>query len=268
VKRGVWDLEGSIAVVTGALGNLGPVWAAALLEAGASVVGLDLPEAKMSDTFAELQDRHRGRLRLVRGDVTDRSSLVEARSACREAAGRATILVNNAGIDAPPAVLQRTHAIEDLPAELSRAVFEVNTLGTLQATQVFGTDMVEARRGSIVNVASLYAAVAPDQRFYDHIEPTFLKPPAYGASKAAVVSLTKYFATLWGPFGVRVNAISPGGVLGGQDEQFKAKYAARVPMGRMALPADLAGPLVFLASDASRYVTGVNLMVDGGFTAW
>jgi NAD(P)-dependent dehydrogenase (short-subunit alcohol dehydrogenase family) len=95
-----------------------------------------------------------------------------------------------------------------------------------------------------------------------------LKPPAYGASKAAVVNLTKYLATAWGPYGVRVNALSPGGVLGGQDEPFKRKFSDRVPLGRMAVYQDLIGPLQFLASDASAYVTGIELRVDGGFTAW
>jgi NAD(P)-dependent dehydrogenase (short-subunit alcohol dehydrogenase family) len=130
--------------------------------------------------------------------------------------------------------------------------------------------MVAARRGSIINIGSLYASVAPDPRFYDHIksDPPFLKPPAYGASKAAVVNLTKYLATAWGPYGVRVNALSPGGVLGGQDEPFKRKFSDRVPLGRMAAYQDLIGPLQFLASDASAYVTGIELRVDGGFTAW
>jgi NAD(P)-dependent dehydrogenase (short-subunit alcohol dehydrogenase family) len=130
--------------------------------------------------------------------------------------------------------------------------------------------MVAAGRGSIINIGSLYAGVSPDERFYDHIpgDPPFLKPPAYGASKAAVVNLTRYLATLWAPHGVRVNALSPGGVLGGQDEEFKGKFCHRVPMGRMATAEDLHGPLLFLASRASSYVTGTELMVDGGFTAW
>jgi NAD(P)-dependent dehydrogenase (short-subunit alcohol dehydrogenase family) len=124
--------------------------------------------------------------------------------------------------------------------------------------------------GSIINIGSLYASVSPDQRFYEHLpgDLPFLKSPAYGASKAAVVNMTKYFATLWGDRGVRVNALSPGGVLAGQDEQFKAKYSARVPLGRMAVADDLKGPLLFLASRASSYVTGHELRVDGGFTAW
>src|SRR6185436_6361763 len=132
-----------------------------------------------------------------------------------------------------------------------------------------GAAMRDEGRGSIVNIGSLYATVAPDPSFYSHLpgDPPFLKPAAYGASKAGVLHLTRYFARLWGPHGVRVNALSPGGVIGGQDPEFLAKYCARVPLGRMAETADLGGPLVFLASDASRYVTGHELRVDGGFTA-
>jgi NAD(P)-dependent dehydrogenase (short-subunit alcohol dehydrogenase family) len=124
--------------------------------------------------------------------------------------------------------------------------------------------------GSIINIGSLYASVSPDPHFYDHLAGSapFIKSPAYGASKAGVVSLSKFFSTHLAGQGIRVNTLSPGGVLGGQDEQFKAKYGARVPLRRMAEADDLKGPLVFLASPASSYVTGHELRVDGGFTAW
>ena len=172
--------------------------------------------------------------------------------------GAPSILVNNAGIDAPPGRADGAGFQETL---------EVNVAGVFNATQVFGQAMCEAGRGSIVNIGSLYASVAPIPSLYDHIEPPFTKPAAYGASKAAVINLTRYFARLWGPCGVRVNALSPGGVLGGQDAEFVRKYVERVPLGRMADPGDLVGALVFLASDASAYVTGHELRVDGGFTA-
>ncbi len=262
-------LEGRVAVVSGALGRLGPVWCGALLDAGATVVGLDLPGAPLSRPFEELQQCWSERLRLFRADVLDRGSLDQARRQCADTVGDPVILVNNAGIDQRPGVTQ-TYRTEDLPADLFRRVLDVNVIGAFQAIQVFGPGMVQGRRGSIINIGSLYASVSPDARLYDHLEadPPFLKPPAYGASKAALVNLTRYLATHWGPSGVRVNALSPGGVEGGQDPEFKRKFTSRVPLGRMARAEDLRGPLTFLATDASAYVTGIELRVDGGFTAW
>jgi len=230
-------LSGRLAIVTGASGNLGPVWIDALQGAGARVVGIDL---RPEDGVLE-------------ADVTDRASLARV----LEQTGPPAVLVNNAGIDAPPGgdggdFLQ---------------TLEVNVAGLYNATQVFGEAMCDAGGGSIVNIGSLYASIAPIPSLYDHIDPPFTKPAAYGASKAAVVNLTKYFARLWGPQGVRVNTLSPGGVRGGQDGEFVRRYSERVPLGRMAEPGDLVGALVFLASDASAYVTGQELRVDGGFTA-
>jgi NAD(P)-dependent dehydrogenase (short-subunit alcohol dehydrogenase family) len=269
--KNLFCLEAEVAVVTGALGKLGSIWIEALLEAGASVYALDLVNASVSEDFSKLQKRFdETRLKLDHTDVRDRQSLEEACSNCIAAFGTPTILVNNAGIDRPPANSAKGYRLGDIPFDENREIFEVNTLGLFLVTQVFGTRMAEAGRGSIINIGSLYAGVSPDERFYDHIpgDPPFLKPPAYGASKAAVVNLTRYLATHWAPHGVRVNALSPGGVLGGQDEEFKRKFCNRVPMGRMATAEDLRGPLLFLASQASSYVTGTELLVDGGFTAW
>jgi len=267
----VFSLDSKIAVVTGALGKLGPVWIEALLDAGASVFALDLAQTPLSKAFNALQSRYgKDRLLLDRTDVRNRRSLEDACCNCVETLGVPGILVNNAGIDSPPTNSSRGYRLEEIPLEVNREIFEVNTLGLFQVAQVFGSRMVAAGQGSIINIGSLYASVAPDGRFYDHIpgDPPFLKPPAYGASKAAVVNLTRYLATLWAPYGVRVNALSPGGVLGGQDEEFIRKFCDRVPMKRMATDQDLCGPLIFLASLASSYVTGTELVVDGGFTAW
>ena len=266
-----FGLDGRIAVVTGALGNLGPVWTEALLEVGATVVGLDLPDAKPNVAFAKLQSVYgESRVTLIGASVADRAALTAARDRVTASFGVPHVLVNNAGIDQPPSPSGGGYRLDEIPLEINRRIFEVNTLGLFQVAQIFGTEMVKAGRGSVINIGSLYASVSPDPRFYDHIvtDPPFLKPPAYGASKAAVVNLTKYLATAWGPRGVRVNTLSPGGVLGAQDDQFKQKFCDRVPLGRMAVYQDLIGPLQFLASDASAYVTGAELRVDGGFTAW
>ena len=269
--KNLFGLDAEVAVVTGALGKLGPIWIEALLDAGASVCALDLAAASVSEDFSSLQKRFdENRLKLYRTDVKDRQSLEAVCSNCIAAFGIPSVLVNNAGIDRPPANSAKGYRLEDIPFEENRDIFEVNTLGLFLVTQVFGKHMANAGRGSIINIGSLYAGVSPDQRFYDHIpgDPPFLKPPAYGASKAAVVNLTRYLATHWAPHGVRVNALSPGGVMGGQDEEFKRKFCSRVPLGRMATAEDLRGPLLFLASQASAYVTGIELLVDGGFTAW
>ena len=239
-------LAATVAVVTGASGRLGPVWIETLAEAGATVVGLDLAEGDG----------------VIAADVTDRATLDAARRQIEAEHGTVGVLVNNAGIDQPPD--PAAGGAETL--ERFRQTVDVNLAGTWNAIQAFGPAMVEAGRGSIVNLGSLYATVAPEPRFYDHL-PGFVKPAAYAASKAGVLQLTRYFARLWGPHGVRVNALSPGGVRATQDPEFIEKYCARVPLGRMAEPDDLRGPLVFLASDASRYVTGHELRVDGGFTA-
>ena len=269
--KDLFSLKGDVAVVTGALGKLGPIWIETLIEAGAQVFALDHPNARVPEAIKKLQAHYDDRrLRFASADVRERLALETASQQCLDAFGVPSVLVNNAGIDQPPGQLEQSCCLEDIPFELNREVFEVNALGLFLVTQVFGGQMVKAGRGSIINIGSLYASVAPDSRFYDHIKcnPPFLKPPAYGASKAAVVNLTRYLATLWAPCGVRVNALSPGGVSGNQDPEFRRKFCERVPLGRMADASDLRGPLLFLASVASAYVTGIELVVDGGFTAW
>jgi NAD(P)-dependent dehydrogenase (short-subunit alcohol dehydrogenase family) len=227
------------AVVTGALGNLGPVWCDALAGAGYDVVRIDV----------------RGGDGVESADVTDRAAL----TAVLERVGTPAVLVNNAGIDQPPG-----EGGELPPDDDFLRVLDVNTRGTYVASHVFGTAMQRAGGGAIVNIGSLYASISPIPALYEHI-PGFVKPPAYGASKAGVVQLTKWLARHLAP--VRVNALSPGGVRGGQDEEFLRKYNERVPLGRMAEPDDLVGPLLFLVSDGARYVTGHELRVDGGFLA-
>jgi NAD(P)-dependent dehydrogenase (short-subunit alcohol dehydrogenase family) len=233
------------------------VWIKALAEAGATVVGIDLREIQVAGAVA-----------VQAADVRDVTAIAAIADLVASEHGEPRILVNNAGIDQPPKP-GGSGGLEDIPLDDFRGVLDVNVAGMFNVTRAFGLRMAAAGRGSIVNIGSLYAGIAPEPSFYDHFpgDPPFLKPAAYGASKAGLLHLTRYFARLWGPHGVRVNALSPGGVRGEQDPEFLRKYCARVPLGRMAEPEDLAGPLVFLASDASRYVTGHELRVDGGFTA-
>ena len=263
------DLDGKVAVVTGALGLLGPVWSSALVDAGAIVVGLDLEKGDRENNFSKLMKEYPDRVGFVTVDVTRRSTLDKALTIIKKKWGVPGILVNNAGVDQPPVAQKKGFLLADIPFEVGRKILDVNLLGAFQMMQVFGSEMVRAGTGSIVNIASHYALVSPDPSFYTHIksEVPFLKPPMYGPSKAALLQLTRYMAVLWGKYKVRVNSISPGGVFNSQDPKFVRKYSARVPLGRMAEREDLGGPLVFLASEASSYVTGANLVVDGGFTA-
>ena len=265
-----FTLAGRVAVVTGACGKLGAVWVDALLEAGASVAALDLPGAKPTAAFESVASRAGGSVRRFDCDITDRASIETAAAHVAADLGEPSILVNNAGIDQPPDSPADRHLLHELPAGEFRRMVEVNLIGTFQMIQVFGERMAVHGGGSIVNIGSLYASVSPDPHFYEHLAGSapFIKSPAYGASKAGVVNLSKFFATHWALQGVRVNTLSPGGVLAAQDDQFKTKYSARVPLRRLAEPEDLKGPLIFLASPASAYVTGHELRVDGGFTAW
>jgi NAD(P)-dependent dehydrogenase (short-subunit alcohol dehydrogenase family) len=249
-------LDGALALVTGASGNLGPAWIRALAGAGARVIGIDTRDSEVE-----------GAVRVERADVRDRPALEAIAERMIAEDGAPHVLVNNAGVDQPPVPGARAAQVEDVEIADFLRVLDVNVAGTFNVTAVIGSRMEAAGRGSVINIGSLYAGIAPDPSFYDHMDPPFLKPAAYGASKAALVNLTRYFARLWGPRGVRVNALSPGGVLGAQDAEFMRKFTARVPLGRMADATDLVGPLLFLASDASRYVTGQELRVDGGFTA-
>lgn len=255
-------LDGAVAVVTGAAGKLGTDWVTGLVEAGACVLALDVANADAAGGDGDT-------VVTCRADVTDRADLDRAAKLCERRLGAPTILVNGAGIDQPPVAGATRHRIDELPVDEFRRVLDVNLVGAFQAAQVFGMPMAQAGSGSIINIGSLYATIAPDPTLYDHIpgDPPFLKPPAYGASKAGLLQLTRYLARLWGPSGVRVNMLSPGGILGGQDDEFRRKFEARTPLRRLGRADDLIGALVFLASDASSYITGSELRVDGGFTA-
>lgn len=267
-----FKLDGQVAVVTGGQGKLGGLWTQTLLEAGASVAVLDLPQAPISETQKQLQQTYgNNRVLFVKANITEKAELEAARDEIETQLGVVSILVNNAGIDQPPSQDVKMYHLYDVPQALFQQVLEVNITGAFMAMQVFGESMIAHRiSGQIINIGSLYASVSPNTALYSHIpsDPPFLKPPAYGASKAALYNLTQFFATHWAPQGIRVNMLSPGGIEGGQDPQFKKKFCERVPMNRMGELQDLQGPLLFLASDASGYVTGINLKVDGGFTLW
>ncbi|HXQ29146.1 MAG TPA: SDR family oxidoreductase [Gemmatimonadales bacterium] len=269
----LFSLEGRTAIVTGAVGLLGRQHAVALADAGANVVLVDLAQSAVEALAAELKPAATGEIVPVGADVTDPASLAAARARVAERFGRIDVLVNNAAVnDKVEAPEQGAEAarFENFSLEQWRRVLDVNVTGVFLPSQIFGALMAEQGGGSVINIASTYALVGPDPSLYacpDGSQP-FVKAPAYPASKGAVLALTRFLAAYWGRRAVRVNALVPGGVANGQDPAFIARYAARTPLGRMAAPDDYRGALVFLASDASRYMTGSLLVVDGGFTAW
>jgi NAD(P)-dependent dehydrogenase (short-subunit alcohol dehydrogenase family) len=264
----LFSLRGRTALVTGAAGLLGREHALALAEAGATVVAGDIDADACGRLAGTLPSPALG----VRLDVTDPESIRSVGSLAEARFGRIDILVNNAAMNdrfEDPALSARLSMFEQYPLDMWKKVMEVNVTGVFLCCQVIGNRMAERGGGSIVNIASTYGIVAPDQSIYRSADgrQDFYKSPSYPASKAAVIALTRFLGAYWGGKGVRVNALSPGGVENGQERRFVDNYSARTPMGRMAKPGDLRGALVFLASEASAYMTGANLVVDGGWIA-
>lgn len=256
-------LDGKTVVLTGAAGIIGTEAVLTFVEAGARVCAIDRNTALIRQ---KLGPEH-GALMHCAADVTSRESLLKARKKLESKWGPADALLNNA------AAKSRNffEPFESFPLEDWNEVMSVNLTGAMLAAQVFGSAMAERGYGSIVNTLSIYGIVGPDQRIYEgsmYLGRPINTPAVYGASKAGLWGLTKYLATYWGSRGVRVNAVTPGGVSSGQNDVFVQNYSSRVPLGRMAEAADVASAMRYLASDASKYVTGHNLVVDGGWTAW
>ena len=265
----LFDLTNKTAIVTGACGLIGRKHCEALAQAGANVVVADLNAEACASVAAELPG---GPHLPVSVNVTSPESLATARDQILAQFGHIDVLVNNAAINdmfENPAMAADLSKFENFPLDTFRQVLEVNVTGMFLASQVLGTPMARQGNGSIINVASTYGIVGPDQSIYRNEagEQTFYKSPSYPTTKGAVVNFTRYLAAYWGKDGVRVNTLSPGGVENSQDEFFIKQYSAKTPLGRMAAATDYQGAVVFLASDASAYMTGANLVVDGGWTA-
>jgi NAD(P)-dependent dehydrogenase (short-subunit alcohol dehydrogenase family) len=279
-----FSLAGRVAVVTGAAGLLGRRHCRALAAAGARVAAVDLSAGDAEAVVREVEEASRvgggeeaagagGRAAGFAADVTRPEAVRELLAAVLARFGGVDVLVNNAALNDKVEVPRDPGDVlrfENYPLDRWEAEMRVNVTGTFLCCQVVGGEMARRGRGSIVNIASTYGVVAPDQSLYARADgtQTFFKSAAYPASKGAVLALTRYLAAYWGRAGVRVNALSPGGVENGQPAEFVARYAERTPLGRMAAADDYEGALLFLASDASAYMTGANLLVDGGWTAW
>jgi len=270
--REVFDIADRVIIVSGGMGQLGRQYSLALADRGAKVAILDVAveENRVIERYGErCRDEN---LLFVSADITERQSIEAALGQVKDRWGPPHGLINNAALDSPPnAPAEENGPFETYPEKSWDDVMKVNVKGTFLCCQVIGRELASAGRGSIVNICSTYGIVSPDQRIYEYRrkggEP-FFKPVAYSASKSALLNLTRYLATYWAGRNVRVNTVTLGGVFNNQDEEFLKGYCARVPLGRMAREDEYNGVMVFLMSDAAAYMTGSNLVVDGGWTAW
>lgn len=267
-----FSLKGTTALVTGAAGLLGRQFSRALGEAGAAVVVADLDE-KAAQEQAEALRADTMEALAVSVDVTQPGSVASMVVQAVEAFGGLDVLVNSAALDPKfdPENLQgqSANAFEDYPLDSWNKAMDVNLTGMFLACQAAARQMVKQNRGVMINICSTYGLVGPDQRLYERPDgPRQYKPVYYSVSKAGVLGLTRYLATYYAGKPIRVNALTPGGVYNQHDETFLRGYSARTVMGRMAEPDEMKGAIVFLASDASSYMTGANLVVDGGWTVW
>lgn len=264
----MFDLDDRIVIVSGASGQLGGEYCRSLLEAGARVVATDVIQPNI-DFDQTMQDR----LLQLAMDITSRVGMEGVLAKVRTHWGEPNVLVNNAAIDAPPgAGEQETGPFEDYPESSWDQMMDVNLKGMFLSCQVFGASMAKCGGGSIINIASIYGILSPDQRIYEYRAEKsgkpFYKPITYCVAKSGVLNMTRYLATYWARQGVRVNTLTLGGVFNDQEEEFLAGYNNKVPLGRMARADEYNGAVVFLASDASSYMTGSNLVIDGGFSSW
>jgi NAD(P)-dependent dehydrogenase (short-subunit alcohol dehydrogenase family) len=265
----LFDLHERVAIVTGGAGLLGYHHGAILASAGARVVLLDLPAANPQSRARQIADEYGSEVLGLESDITSESSLEYARNLILERFGRIDILINNAANN--PKVEDGNTSwsrLENFSLQMWEADIRVGLTGAFLCSRVFGSEMAKRKSGVILNVASDLALIAPDQRLYriegvpEDQQP--VKPVTYSVVKTALIGLTRYLATYWSSANIRVNAISPGGVFNGQPEVFLSRLKQLIPMERMANKDEYQGAILFLCSDASSYMTGANLVIDGG----
>jgi NAD(P)-dependent dehydrogenase (short-subunit alcohol dehydrogenase family) len=270
----LFNLSDRVAILTGGAGMLGQEYALALAQAGAHVVIADINRLEADKLADKVASQSGVEALSVETDVSRKASVEAMVSRSLAVFGRVDILVNNAALDPKFDVqhaVDHVNAFEDFPLELWNQGLAVNLTGMFLCAQAVARPMLAQGKGIIVNVSSTYGLVGPDQRLYEHDDPKApreYKPVVYSVTKSAVLGLTRYLATYWAGKNLRVNALTLGGVFSGHDEEFVRRYSYRTPLGRMARRDEYCGALLFLVSDASSYMTGANLVIDGGWTAW
>jgi len=264
--RKMFDLTGKTAVVTGGTGILGRCFCAGLAEFGANVVIIDIDDSTVVNFAQELSSNYGVKTLGIKCDISSPKEVKDAIKFIVDKMGLIHILHNNAQGKSAPV------AFEECSLENWRMSSSVNEEGYFLMAQAIGKQMIKQNiGGSIIQTSSIYGIMGPDHRIYKNssLNGNLMGSPAvYSFTKSGVIGLTKYLATYWSDKNIRVNTLTPGGVKSEQNEVFIKQYSHRIPMGRMALREEIVGALIYLASDASSYVTGQNIVVDGGLEAW
>ena len=276
MTQDLFDLTGRVAIITGGAGLLGRQHAAVIAEAGGHVVLADLSAEQAAMAAAEHSSASGVEAVGVGADITVKADVERMVAEALARFGRVDILINNAAMTVKGGGARSGEyfaRFEDYPQELWDRALQVNLTGTFLCCQAAGRQMVAQQRGVILNIASDVGTISPDHRIYEgvvspHTGQPFNTPASYATTKAGVINLTRYLATYWANAGIRVNALSPGGVYAEHDPRFVRNLTERIPLGRMARKDEYRGAVLFLVSDASSYMTGANLIVDGGRTAW
>ena len=272
----LFDLTGQVAIITGGAGMLGMQHAAAIAGAGGHAVIADLSREAVDLSARQISGTYQVEALGVQVDVTSKNQVEAMVASAAKKFGRVDILINNAALTVKGGgeLAENYFApFEDYPLDLWEKALQVNLTGAFLCCQAVGKLMVTQRSGVILNIASDVGNISPDHRIYEGVThpvtgKPFNTPVGYATTKAGLINLTRYLATYWARQGIRVNCISPGGVEAGHDPQFVKNIIERIPLGRMARANEYQGAVLFLVSAASSYMTGANLIVDGGRTAW
>ena len=260
----LFDLSNRVVIVTGAAGNLGSKYAEGLTQAGANVVLADIDYTACKKLGKDLESKYSIPNMAIKLDLNDKSSIKKMVLKTVKQFSKIDVLINNAAYQGTKKT--RKIKFEDFPLDEWNKAVSVNLTGVFLTCQEVGKIMVKQKYGNIINIASTYGLVAPDQRIYGISGQN--AAAFYSTTKAALLNLTRYLASYWNRTGIRVNSLSPGGVENSQESNFIKKYSEKTMLGRMAQKDEYVGAIIFLSSDASSYMTGSNLVIDGGWTAW
>lgn len=262
----LFSLKNKKIIITGGLGNLGVQYIKALEAYGAEIGVFDIASNDRFEKFF----KNKPNIKYYYTDITSKDSINKSFNCFLDDFKKVDVLINNAAIDFPPESLNEEETrFENLDEKLWDKTFDVNSKGVFLCCQLIGGHMAQNTGGSIVNISSIYGMASPDQRVYKkNGETLFYKPVPYGAAKSSLYAFSRYLATYWAEKNIRVNILTLGGVYNNQPEYFVKNYCEKVPLGRMANIDEYCGAIIFLCSDASSYMTGSNLVIDGGFMCW